>query len=66
MEITIKINTDSAAFEGYDVRDTEIQRILQAFANKLTVFHLSNLAPCYLYDANGKRCGTVTATEKTD
>ena len=54
--ITIKINTENAAFEGLDDGLTEVARILKEIAGKLE----NGSTPDKLRDLNGNTVGTVT------
>lgn len=64
MTITIKINTENAAFE--DDRDGELTRILTAAIARLT--HNGSpywrTCPLTLHDSNGNTVGSVTVRGK--
>jgi hypothetical protein len=55
MQITIKINTESAAFE--DCSAVEVARILRKLAGKID--GEDGVNPRALLDVNGNKCGSV-------
>lgn len=62
MTITIKINTENAAFEGPN-KDTEIARLMQKIADRFSEGG-SDYAKGNLRDYNGNTVGTVTVRGK--
>jgi hypothetical protein len=64
MNITIKINTDNAAFqEGRE--GLEIRRILNELISPLEYeFHVSDLTSRKLYNINGNPCGYIEVSEE--
>ena len=57
MTITIKLNTDNAAFEN---KDAEIVRILEWLGNDWQAIHSEGVRN--LFDVNGNKVGTVKVT----
>lgn len=63
MDITIKINCDSAAFHDYDHANhgPEVARILRKLATKIAVKEDLSRTALTLLDLNGNKVGTMEA-----
>jgi hypothetical protein len=64
MILRIELDTESAAFKGYDWgrlrRDSELARILRDLARQLELGEIRVESVYTIYDQDGNRCGSVT------